>query len=81
MTRRDLMKGLGALSLGALAGGGREEAMAVEEVTKSGTSEGGSGRMPAIFAAHGAPVLLDDAAWMGELAAWAAARCRDRGAS
>lgn len=30
-------------------------------------------RMPAIFAAHGAPILLDDAAWMGELAAWAQA--------
>ena len=30
-------------------------------------------RMPVIFAAHGAPVLLDDAVWMGELAAWAAA--------
>ena len=30
-------------------------------------------RMPAIFAAHGAPVLLDDAVWVGELAAWAAA--------
>jgi 4,5-DOPA dioxygenase extradiol len=29
--------------------------------------------MPAIFAAHGAPVLLDDAQWMGELAGWAAA--------
>ena len=28
-------------------------------------------RMPAIFAAHGAPILLDDAAWMSELAAWA----------
>jgi 4,5-DOPA dioxygenase extradiol len=28
-------------------------------------------RMPVIFAAHGAPVLLDDAAWMGELAGWA----------
>ncbi|MDX9736422.1 MAG: class III extradiol ring-cleavage dioxygenase [Thermoanaerobaculia bacterium] len=33
-------------------------------------------RMPAIFAAHGAPVLLDDAAWMGELAAWAKAMTR-----
>lgn len=31
------------------------------------------GRMPAIFAAHGAPILLDDALWMGELAAWAQA--------
>ncbi len=29
-------------------------------------------RMPVIYAAHGAPVLLDDAAWMGELDAWAA---------
>lgn len=28
-------------------------------------------RMPAIFAAHGAPILLDDTAWSGELAAWA----------
>jgi hypothetical protein len=24
--------------------------------------------MPVIFAAHGAPILLDDATWMGELA-------------
>jgi 4,5-DOPA dioxygenase extradiol len=29
--------------------------------------------MPAIFAAHGAPILLDDAVWMSELAAWATA--------
>jgi 4,5-DOPA dioxygenase extradiol len=29
--------------------------------------------MPVIFAAHGAPVLLDDPVWMGELAAWASA--------
>lgn len=34
---------------------------------------GSNERMPAIFAAHGAPVLLDDAAWMAELAAWARA--------
>ncbi len=30
-------------------------------------------RMPVIFAAHGAPMILDDAAWMAELAAWAGA--------
>jgi len=29
-----------------------------------------SGPMPVIFAAHGAPILLDDAVWMAELAAW-----------
>jgi 4,5-DOPA dioxygenase extradiol len=28
-------------------------------------------RMPVIFAAHGAPILLDDEQWMGELAVWA----------
>ena len=30
-------------------------------------------RMPVIFAAHGAPVLLDDATWRAELRAWAVA--------
>jgi 4,5-DOPA dioxygenase extradiol len=30
-------------------------------------------RMPVIFAAHGAPILLDDAGWMAELATWARA--------
>lgn len=30
-------------------------------------------RMPALFLAHGAPPLLDDAGWMGELNAWAGA--------
>jgi len=35
-------------------------------------------RMPVVFAAHGAPVLLDDARWMSELAAWAAAMPRPR---
>ncbi|MBX3263236.1 MAG: dioxygenase [Labilithrix sp.] len=28
-------------------------------------------KMPVVFLAHGAPPLLDDAAWMGELSAWA----------
>jgi 4,5-DOPA dioxygenase extradiol len=30
-------------------------------------------RMPVVFAAHGAPILLDDDAWIAELASWAAA--------
>jgi 4,5-DOPA dioxygenase extradiol len=34
--------------------------------------------MPVIFAAHGAPILLDDAAWMGELASWASALPKPR---
>ena len=32
-----------------------------------------SRRMPVIFAAHGAPILLDDDAWMSELSSWAKA--------
>jgi 4,5-DOPA dioxygenase extradiol len=32
--------------------------------------------MPVIFAAHGAPVLLDDESWMRELSAWAQAMPR-----
>ena len=35
-----------------------------------------TGKMPVIFAAHGAPVLLDDQDWMSELAAWAQAMPR-----
>ena len=35
--------------------------------------------MPVIFAAHGAPVLLDDPAWMAELAAWADALPKPKG--
>ena len=32
--------------------------------------------MPVIFAAHGAPILLDDAQWVGELHQWAGAMTR-----
>jgi 4,5-DOPA dioxygenase extradiol len=32
--------------------------------------------MPVIFAAHGAPILLDDPLWMAELASWARAMPR-----
>jgi 4,5-DOPA dioxygenase extradiol len=34
--------------------------------------------MPVIFAAHGAPILIDDREWMGELASWAAAMPKPR---
>src|SRR3954470_24113498 len=30
-------------------------------------------RMPALYIGHGAPPLLDDALWSGQLAAWSAA--------
>jgi 4,5-DOPA dioxygenase extradiol len=35
-------------------------------------------RMPVIFAAHGAPILLEDADWMRELASWAKAITRPK---
>jgi len=41
--------------------------------SSSQATRASASRMPVIFAAHGAPVLLDDAAWMAELAAWARA--------
>lgn len=34
--------------------------------------------MPVIFLAHGSPLLLDDAGWVGELAAWAGSIPRPR---
>lgn len=37
-----------------------------------------SGIMPSIFLAHGAPPLLDDALWMGELRSWADAMPRPK---
>jgi 4,5-DOPA dioxygenase extradiol len=48
---------LAAIATAPLACRSRKEAM--------------TSRMPVIFAAHGAPILLDDPAWMAELAAWA----------
>lgn len=37
-----------------------------------------SSRMPVVFAAHGAPILLDDEIWMSELATWARAMPRPK---
>jgi 4,5-DOPA dioxygenase extradiol len=50
----------------------------ISTASETGTA-GAAGRMPVIFAAHGAPVLLDDEVWMGELAAWAKAMPRPEG--
>jgi 4,5-DOPA dioxygenase extradiol len=36
------------------------------------------GRLPAVYLGHGAPTLIDDATWPGELAAWAAAMPRPK---
>jgi 4,5-DOPA dioxygenase extradiol len=36
------------------------------------------GRLPSLFLAHGAPPLLDDARWVGQLRAWALSLARPR---
>ncbi|MCA9511330.1 MAG: dioxygenase [Myxococcales bacterium] len=76
MHRRDVLRALCAAPLLAASCARPEE----REVTMPDEARPSStgGRMPAIFAAHGAPVLLDDAEWMGELAAWAGALPRPR---
>jgi len=50
--------------------------MTIERVESQRDTTGA--RMPVIFAAHGAPVLLDDAVWMAELASWASAMPKPR---
>lgn len=70
MNRRELLYGLGALPFtGASCSRRVREAM----TTQNDKTKTPQARMPAVFAAHGAPILLDDAVWMGELAAWAKA--------
>jgi 4,5-DOPA dioxygenase extradiol len=71
MKRRDMLRALGTLPLVTLACSRREQAImtTTDERRPVATRE----QMPVIFAAHGAPILLDDATWMGELAAWASA--------
>src|SRR5688572_6001867 len=74
LSRRAALLALGALPLAAAAcaRGGQEPSMAPEAAAPPARGS----RMPVIFAAHGAPVLLDDPVWVGELAAWAAAMPR-----
>lgn len=70
MKRRDVLRTLGALPLAALACSRPEpNPMSSDESQPPRSVQ----RMPVVFAAHGAPVLLDDSVWMGELAAWAKA--------
>jgi 4,5-DOPA dioxygenase extradiol len=79
ITRRQALAVLGAAGVSAVAAacgaGRRTDAAAEEETTMRGRDEG---RMPAIFLAHGSPLLLDDAKWVGELAGWARALPRPR---
>jgi hypothetical protein len=78
MDRRDALRLLGALPIAACT---RMETRTMES-TNPERSAVGRGRMPVIFfAAHGAPLLLDDPGWMNELARWANAMPRPRNSS
>ena len=83
ITRRQALAALGAAGAWGLAGacglgaapGTRGRSAESKEST---VREGNPGRMPAVFLAHGSPLLLDDARWVGELRAWARALPRPR---
>jgi 4,5-DOPA dioxygenase extradiol len=72
MNRRQALGALGTLAIGCT--GRRVESVPMP----TSSSPGDPARMPVIFLAHGAPILLDDEGWVGELAAWAQALQRPR---
>jgi len=78
MKRRELLGALGTLPLGAGACSRQEQKPPAPRRAAEPGSAAGSGNMPVVFAAHGAPVLLDDARWMAELSSWARAMPRPK---
>src|SRR5688572_25154550 len=76
MKRRELLRALGAVPLLAAGCSRQEGGRPSTETTPKSTQAGP--RMPVIFAAHGAPVLLDEAGWVAELASWAKAMPRPK---
>jgi 4,5-DOPA dioxygenase extradiol len=70
MHRRHALRALAALPL---VGCSRIEQKPMTTNQTSPKPADPAARMPVIFAAHGAPVLLDDEPWMAELATWAKA--------
>lgn len=75
MRRRDFMRALGSLPLLAATG---TISRGESDMNDARDMREADGRMPVIFAAHGAPILLDDEIWMRELAVWAGAMPRPR---
>jgi 4,5-DOPA dioxygenase extradiol len=68
MNRREVLTALAAVAFAGCRG--TSETTTMETPARA---RGPAARMPVVFAAHGAPILLDDPVWMGELAAWARA--------
>jgi 4,5-DOPA dioxygenase extradiol len=77
MHRRQVLRVLSAIPAAAAAGLGCRRAersqmpASTTAPSPSPTSTSHSGKMPVIFLAHGAPILMDDAGWVSELHAWA----------
>ena len=78
MDRREALKVLAAATAAPLLAAGAAGARAGGEPVPSERRRGASGRMPAIFLAHGSPMLLDDQVWVRELRGWAEALPRPR---
>src|SRR5690349_1374831 len=78
VTRREV---LGALAGGAVvagAGWGVARRAAPGGAGAGGAEAPAGARMPALFLAHGAPILLDMPDWVAELRSWAAALPRPK---
>jgi 4,5-DOPA dioxygenase extradiol len=71
MNRRQALQILAAVPTLATSACSRKEVSAMAETGPTTKPTRSTGTVPAIFIAHGAPVLLDDAGWVGELAGWA----------
>lgn len=69
-TRRRLLACLGTLPVAACE---RTQNTTMNGTTPNENTAQKGGKMPVIFAAHGAPVLLDDSVWVSEFARWAQA--------
>jgi 4,5-DOPA dioxygenase extradiol len=72
MNRRHALLVIGGAALAACSRA--ERAPAAEKRT----AERAAQRMPVVFVAHGAPPLLDDEEWLGQLGGWARALPRPR---
>lgn len=75
MKRRDALGVLAVLPWSASCSRCERETMTTRTLPNRKPS---SVKMPVIFAAHGAPILLDDLGWMGELRSWADAMPRPK---
>ena len=72
MDRRQALKTLALVPiLGPACARKEHRTMSAPDPTPEEKARKRTESMPVIFLAHGAPVLLDDAAWVGELASWA----------